>query len=181
MAKRYADGKMPETEVRSWKENFGSFDLIEAIASEIGKQGPKYDRSQIKITVNPDYERTTWLDKITNFLKHADWDPDDKLPLDEVDIEHILMAGCAAYMHLMKGTTPEIIVYGGYWLKKNSEYGDTGSEDEFGGFQKVVQILDLSPPATHRRECAKLIRKLKRIEQKAARKERQKRGFPHAV
>ena len=68
------------------------------------------------------------------------------------------MRGSAAYLQIMKRPTPEIIVYGAYWLTKNDKYSD----DDLGEFGKVASILKGIPASARYRACAKMIRELRR-------------------
>jgi hypothetical protein len=116
-AKRYADSKMSDAEVQFLKES-GLFKLIETIATNIKKQGVKFDRSQIKVESTPNYERQIWPNDIANFLKHADRDPGGHMALTDLDNESVLIRGSTAYLQIMKEPTP---VYGAWWVTKNDE------------------------------------------------------------
>jgi hypothetical protein len=73
-------------------------------------------------------EQRAWPSKAANFLKHADRDVDDHLPIEEVNNEYILMGASTAYLHLMKILTPEITGYFAFWAAKNNAIGDLGDE-----------------------------------------------------
>jgi hypothetical protein len=66
--------------------------------------------------------------KAANFLKHADRDVDEHLPIDKVENEKLLMVGCAAYLHLMRVPTPEIMACYAFWATKNDAVDEVGSE-----------------------------------------------------
>jgi hypothetical protein len=85
--------------------------VIEPLIADIRDQGDKFDRKRIGVGISEQRERKIWLTQATNFLKHADRDPNDFLSADDLDNERIMMAACAAYVELANRPTPEIAAY----------------------------------------------------------------------
>jgi hypothetical protein len=80
--------------------------VIEPLIADIRDQGDKFDRKRIGVGISEQRERKIWLTQATNFLKHADRDPNDFLSADDLDNERIMMAACAAYVELANRPTP---------------------------------------------------------------------------
>jgi hypothetical protein len=89
------------------------------------------------------------FNKAANFLKHADRDPRDTLPLDEMNNETLLFSGITAYLDLMGKPTPEMVVYAAF---QGCEIEDLSPE---------LRAASKQAPAKRRRTCLKLLRKLK--------------------
>ena len=150
IAKRYAEGTVPEPELKLIK-NSGIMPIVEKIVAD-----PDFDHELIEVNINKVTEQRAWPSKTANFLKHADRDVDEHLPIDEVENEKLLMAGCAAYLHLMRVPTPEIMAYYAFWAAKNDAVAEVGSEAR-GLAERIVKL----PEAKRHGECAKFIQQLK--------------------
>ena len=150
IAKRYAEGIVPEPELKLIK-NSGIMTIVEKIVAD-----PDFDREHIEVNISKATEQRAWPSKAANFLKHADRDVDEHLPIDEVENEKLLMAGCAAYLHLMRVPTPEIMAYYAFWSTKNDAVDEVGSEAR-GLAERIAKL----PEAQRHGECAKFLQQLK--------------------
>jgi hypothetical protein len=110
-------------------EQIGLMALIENIVDDVRSQGGKFDRNRIGVGMNRTGEQKVWPSKAANFLKHADSDAEKHLPVDEINNEHMLMGGCAAYLQLMKSPAPEIMAFSAFWAaEKKIDADDLGEE-----------------------------------------------------
>jgi hypothetical protein len=97
------------------------------------------------------------MSKVASFLKHADWDADSSLNLDEVDNDNLLFHTSGAYVLASHHITPEIAIFYIYFSQKTGTgVGLRADEAEF------VDMLERLSPARRRRTCAQLIRISKR-------------------
>jgi hypothetical protein len=126
--------------------------IVEKIVAD-----PEFSHDRIGVNINKAVEQRAWPSKATNFLKHADRDVDEHLPIDEVENEKLLMAGCAAYLHLMRVPTPEIMAYYAFWAAKNDAVAEVGSEAR-GLAERIVKL----PEAKRHGECAKFIQQIRK-------------------
>jgi hypothetical protein len=154
IARRYAEGRLPQHELKII-ENTGLVAVIESILGEVRAQGDNFDRSRISVELNKAGEQKVWPSKAANFLKHADRDADEHLPLDEIKNENLLMGACAAYLELMKMPTPEIMAFFAFWAAKNDmDVEDIGPEVQ----RLFLRLMSVEEPARHRL-CKQFIRR----------------------
>src|SRR6202041_2664131 len=75
-----------------------TYEMVSRIANEIKLKGSAFTEQDISLRLGDQAKLNHWrsVSKVSAFLKHADRDPDDLLPLDEMDNEKILMHACAA-------------------------------------------------------------------------------------
>jgi hypothetical protein len=151
IAKRYAEGTLLAPELKLI-ENSGIMAIVEKIVAD-----PGFNCDRIEVNMNKAAEQRAWPSKAANFLKHADRDVDEHLPIDEVENEKLLMAGCAAYLHLMRVPTPEIMAYYAFWAAKNDAVAEVGSEAR-GLAERIVKL----PEAKRHGECAKFIQQIRK-------------------
>lgn len=150
IAKRYAEGAVPAAELKLIK-NSGVMAIVEKIIAD-----PGFNHDRIEVNMNKAAEQRAWPSKAANFLKHADRDANKDLPVDDVNNETLLMAGSAAYLHLMRVPTPEIMAYYAFWATKNDAVDEVGSEAR-GLAERIAKL----PEAKRHGECAKFIQQLK--------------------
>jgi hypothetical protein len=161
IAQRYAQGKLPAKELKLI-ENTGLMVIIENIVDDVRAQGDKFDRSRIGVSMNKPGEREVWPSQAANFLKHADRDAEDHLPVDEIKNEHVLMGACAAYLQLMRTPTPEIVAFYVFWAVKNETDADLLEEE----IRELSRKLQAVKESARYHLCANFIRAIHKARKK---------------
>jgi len=156
IAKQYADGALPPDKLAMFKGS-ALIAMIERLIADIRDQGDDFDCERIGVKVSKQLEHNLWLTQATNFLKHADRDPNDFLSVNNFDIERILMATCAAYVQLTNQPTPEITAYFAFWAAKNHELDGLAKE-----VQKFARKLETESDRRRYKLCIQYIRESKR-------------------
>lgn len=113
IAKQYLQGTLSSNE-KAIIEGSSLMPTITELVEHIRVHGEDVDEEWVEVNVPTQHERKLWLAETTNFLKHADRDPDDLLSTNALDNGKMLMGACAAYLELMKQPTPEIKAYVSY-------------------------------------------------------------------
>jgi hypothetical protein len=160
IAKQYADGTLPPDKLAMFKQS-AIMALIEPLIPDIRDQGDKFDRQRIGVGISERHARKIWRTQATNFLKHADRDPDDSLSGDDLDNEFILMAACAAYVELAGRPTPEIAAYFAFWAAKNHEV-----EGLAGEVQQFARTLETANEGRKYKLCVRYIRENKTLKRR---------------
>ena len=155
MALQHAKGDLPPEQVKAMADS-GLLQTLVSIGETIKSHGEQYARKNVAVTMTQAIEQKTWPSKPANFLKHADNDPDDHLPLEQVDNEKLLMGASAAYLNLMKAPTPEIMAYFAFWAVKNDGVEEVGTE-----VLELVKHLEMLPEPERHEPCLQFIRKQK--------------------
>ena len=90
-------------------------------------ENTEYD--DVSTCVSPEVARRYWKDrnKVFNFLKHADYDAEEHISLDEVDNFHLLMLATGSYIDLGGDVGAEGYVL---WLFSELRFGETGALPE---------------------------------------------------
>jgi hypothetical protein len=127
LAKRYGEGSLSERELKLI-ENTPVMDALRKTSEQIERLGDKFDPSVIDVTMGTNGEQRAWPSKASDFLKHADRDADDLLPIASVHNENILIGACIAYLQLMQDATPEMMAYMAYWGARNEAEYDLPNE-----------------------------------------------------
>jgi hypothetical protein len=157
IARLYAEGKLPKEELKLI-ENTGLMSIIENILDDVRAQGDKFDRSRIGVGLGKAAEQRVWPSKAANFLKHADRDAEEHLPVHEIENESVLMGACTAYLELMRTATPEIMAFFAFWGAKNdADLEDVGAEVQ----GLLLKLRSVEEPARHSL-CEKFIRHAKK-------------------
>ena len=146
MARRYAEGKLPKEELKLI-EDAGLMVAVQNILEDERAQGKQFDLSRINIRMNRTDERRAWPSNAANFLKHADRDSEEHLAVDELKNEDVLIGACAAYLELMRTTTPEIMAFYAFWAAKNDvDVGENVREEVQGLLSKLRSVGESAAP-----------------------------------
>lgn len=113
--------------------------LIKSINEEI-KAGRLASHEDISVTADPKH---LWrkFNFHSNFLKHADIDPDSHIVEAEIDNEELLLRACGTYVRVFQDSSAEMALF--YWYR----IAVAGSEDEPGrqDIDIIKNIRDCSP------------------------------------
>jgi hypothetical protein len=146
MARQYAEGKLPKA-MLTGIENSELMGVIKYILEEERVQGEKFDISRINVRMSKKGEQGAWPSKAANYLKHADYDPEEHLAVDEVKNQNVLIGACIAYTNLMRTPTPEIMAFFAFWAAKN-DADAAGWAEEVQGLQ--LKLSSVEEPSRHR-------------------------------
>ena len=96
------------------------------------------------------------MNTASNFLKHADSDPQSFLAVEKVNADELIFAACGVYFDLMDRLTHEMMVWmASGFLKHNITF----SEDS--AIVTIMEYLRTFPPEEQKNACITLVLKLK--------------------
>jgi hypothetical protein len=114
--------------------------------------------SDVRASVGPTVERHYWSDtnRAANFLKHADRDTDESLPLKAIDNHLLLIKCCCAY----RDVAPDDLGHEGAVFQAFVAANNEAYEFGRGSFDSLVLSMRKVPKENQRELCHKLIERL---------------------
>ncbi|MGZ9073341.1 MAG: hypothetical protein ACXW3G_10620 [Rhodoplanes sp.] len=93
-----------------------------------------------------------------NFLKHADRDPDESLPLSRLNTNELMLNAVASYIRLTKQITPEMQIYMAY-VCSSVDFEEFDADNELDKW--MSSILRATEPELRGNTCLKLLAAIK--------------------
>jgi hypothetical protein len=162
MAKAYAEGRSDNLP-KALKAVADSDPQIQKLATLIRRArertGRDADLADFKLSTFGIDEHRYWnrLGEPANFLKHADRDQDDSIPLSKIKSDDLLVKAICSFFILTKCATPEMRVF---MLYRWSQYGDSSGLSE--AESTTVRRLAGLKPALRRKAALKLLSAMKK-------------------
>jgi len=116
VARALARGELSKREIEILSGD-PAWDFIGRLADFIREIGPELSMDQLRdrvtMPIPPDLERKVWktVNRIPNFLKHADSDPTGDIAESEIDPREMILKSCVLYSDLAGGVSPEMQVW----------------------------------------------------------------------
>lgn len=128
---------------------------IERIAEQLSPITADSKLSDVRVTISSDAEKKYWnkSNRVANFLKHADWDSDGTISVEQIDNHLLLMKCCSAYRDIAPDDLGnEGLVFETFVTAGNSSHQGTGS-----AFDSLVASMKRVPSEQRLGLCCKII------------------------
>jgi hypothetical protein len=148
VARALVRGELPDTDIQRFRDDSQMWPVISMLADQIRAVGAYKTivdlRAIVDVHVPASMEKKYWgeLNEASNFLKHADRDPDKSFAENDLNSYQLIFGACNIYFDLMGRLTPEMQVWSAYNLiNANMETPLTHPLGDIASAFKRIEVL----------------------------------------